>query len=146
MRKLIRAFIVFTIIAISSASLLNEPIRAQPATPPLDTTTPTALTPAARFGALPKFESLALSKDGSRFAFGITREDGNFDVAIFEFATERSYRINIGKFKLRGLQFEENGHLLVTISTTIETDKGGARKTSCYRALPNASTIPALAS
>lgn len=122
MRKLIRVFIVFTILAISSASLLNEPIRAQPATPPLDTTTPTALTPAARFGALPKFESLALSKDGSRFAFGITREDGNFDVAIFEFATERSYRINIGKFKLRGLQFEENGHLLVTISTTIETD------------------------
>jgi dipeptidyl aminopeptidase/acylaminoacyl peptidase len=125
MQSFVRAFISFTIVMVIGALLWNEPTHAQPATTPRDATTPATpavLTPAAKFGALPKFDSLALSKDGSRFAFGIVREDGNFDVAIYEFATERSYRINIGKFKLRGLQFEENGHLLVTISTTIETD------------------------
>jgi hypothetical protein len=74
--------------------------------------------PAEAFAALPTFDHLALSGDGTKIAFGAPRADGNLDVRLYDFTTRTSQSIDMTTNKLRGLLFEEGGKLLINSSYT----------------------------
>jgi acetyl esterase/lipase len=80
--------------------------------------TATTRPPAQAFASLPTFSSSALSADGNKIAFGAPRADGNLDIRIFDFPTRTTETINLTTNKLRSLQFEDGGKLLVYASFT----------------------------
>jgi dipeptidyl aminopeptidase/acylaminoacyl peptidase len=79
-------------------------------------------TPAEAFAALPTFNQVALSADGKKIAFGAPRSDGNLDVRIYDFTTRAIQNIDMTTNKLRGLEFEDGGKLLIYPSYTDNRD------------------------
>lgn len=73
---------------------------------------------AAAYATLPTFASSALSADGTKLAYGTPRSDGNLDIRIYDFTTRTTQLIDLTTNKLRSLQFEDGGKLLVIASFT----------------------------
>jgi dipeptidyl aminopeptidase/acylaminoacyl peptidase len=77
--------------------------------------------PAAEaFAALPTLSNLAISADGKKLAYGAPSTDGNLNVVIFDLITKKAGTITLTASKLRGIQFEDGGQVLVTASGTSE--------------------------
>jgi dipeptidyl aminopeptidase/acylaminoacyl peptidase len=70
------------------------------------------------FAALPSFSDIALSTDGQKIAYSVPRQDGNLDVVIYDLTTRQFGSVGLQSNKVRGLQFEDGGQLLVTASAT----------------------------
>jgi acetyl esterase/lipase len=75
-------------------------------------------TPAEAFAVLPIFSNVAISADGKKLAYSAPREDGNLDVVVYTLATKTVLKIGVATKKLRQIQFEDGGKILVTTSVT----------------------------
>ena len=74
--------------------------------------------PLATFGRLPALEDIALSPDGTRIAFLRTQEDTRV-LAVVSLRERRPLRLlRLGDVKLRGIEWADNQHLLLTTSVT----------------------------
>lgn len=73
----------------------------------------------ADFAVAPNISHIALSADGNRIAFGYSTPTGGTQVRILEISTKKVVGLAIGDNKLRRVQFEDGGDVLVTASETV---------------------------
>jgi dipeptidyl aminopeptidase/acylaminoacyl peptidase len=73
---------------------------------------------AEAFAAAPNISKVAISADGNRVAFGYTSASGETQVRVTDFTTKKTSGVKIGFRKLRGIQFEDGGDVLITVSQT----------------------------
>ena len=80
--------------------------------------TATAAPPVETYGKLPAVEDVSLSPNGERFALiAVDGETRKLIVATVD--NKALFQADVGKAKVRGIQWAGNDHLLVTISGTV---------------------------
>ncbi len=86
--------------------------------------------PAEAFAAAPVISEVAISADGNRIAFGYTTATGESQVRVLDVPTNKTIGVEVGTNKLRSIQFEDGGDVLITASDTLRLF---ASKTEFYR-------------
>lgn len=85
---------------------------------------------AEAFAAAPVISRVAISADGNRIAFGYTSANGESQVWVLDLPTNKKIGVDVGPNKLRSIQFEDGGDVLITASDTLRIF---ASKTEFYR-------------
>ena len=85
---------------------------------------------AEAFAAAPVISRVAISADGNRIAFGYTTATGESQVRVLDVPTNKTIGVEVGTNKLRSIQFEDGGDVLITASDTLRLF---ASKTEFYR-------------
>ncbi len=85
---------------------------------------------AEAFAAAPVISRVAISADGNRIAFGYTTATGESQVRVLDVPTNKTMGVDVGTNKLRSIQFEDGGDVLITASDTLRLF---ASKTEFYR-------------
>ena len=85
---------------------------------------------AEAFAAAPVISEVAISADGNRIAFGYTTATGESQVRVLDVPTNKTMGVDVGTNKLRSIQFEDGGDVLITASDTLRIF---ASKTEFYR-------------
>jgi dipeptidyl aminopeptidase/acylaminoacyl peptidase len=85
---------------------------------------------AEAFAAAPVISRVAISADGNRIAFGYTTATGESQVRVLDVPTNKTIGVEVGTNKLRSIQFEDGGDVLITASDTLRIF---ASKTEFYR-------------
>lgn len=85
---------------------------------------------AEAFAAAPVISRVAISADGNRIAFGYTTATGESQVRILDIPTNKTIGVEVGSNKLRSIQFEDGGDVLITASDTLRLF---ASKTEVFR-------------
>jgi dipeptidyl aminopeptidase/acylaminoacyl peptidase len=85
---------------------------------------------AEAFAAAPVISRVAISADGNRIAFGYTSANGESQVWVLDVPTNKKIGVDVGPNKLRSIQFEDGGDVLITASDTLRIF---ASKTEFYR-------------
>ena len=74
---------------------------------------------AEAFAAAPVISKVAISADGNRIAFGYTTATGESQVRVLDVPTNKTIGVEVGTNKLRSIQFEDGGDVLITASDTL---------------------------
>ncbi len=112
-----RIFAFAVVLALSGAAAFAQ---SPPAAPP----------PVSAFSALPQAGLAAISADGQTIALTAARDDGEQDIRIIDLRDRSQKVLLVGPIKVRRLQFEEGGQLLITASRTLG---GYAEKSEVFR-------------
>lgn len=74
---------------------------------------------AEAFAAAPNISRVSISADGNRIAFGYTTATGETQVRVLDLPTNKTAGVDVGTMKLRSIQFEDGGDVLITVSDTV---------------------------
>ena len=74
---------------------------------------------AEAFAAAPVISEVAISADGNRIAIGYTTATGESQVRVLDVPTNKTMGVDVGTNKLRSIQFEDGGDVLITASDTL---------------------------